>query len=128
MTRRWIFSGMLMAGYAAVVLATPARGADQISPAAEKEAQDIFKNRCTMCHGPGGKGDGPAGTALNPHPQNWTDAAWQKATGDQEIEKAILGGGQSVGKSVLMPANPDLANKPEVVKALRQIVRSFSGK
>jgi mono/diheme cytochrome c family protein len=117
-----------MAGYAALMLATPARGADQISPAAEKEAQDIFKNRCTMCHGASGKGDGPAGVALNPKPRNWTDAAWQKDTPDEAIEKAILGGGQSVGKSVLMPANPDLANKPEVVKALRQIVRSFAGK
>ena len=128
MTMRWIRSGLLMAGYAALMLATPARGAEQISPAAEKEAQDIFKNRCTMCHGPSGKGDGPAGVALNPKPRNWTDAAWQKATPDEEIDKAILGGGQAVGKSVLMPANPDLANKPEVVKALRQIVRSFSGK
>ncbi|HSP96176.1 MAG TPA: c-type cytochrome [Candidatus Dormibacteraeota bacterium] len=128
MTMRWIRSGLLMAGYAALMLATPARGADQISPAAEKEAQDIFKNRCTMCHGASGKGDGPAGVALNPKPRNWTDAAWQKDTPDEAIEKVILGGGQSVGKSVLMPANPDLANKPEVVKALRQIVRSFAGK
>lgn len=128
MKMRWIRSGLLMAGYAALMLATPARGADQISPAAEKEAQDIFKNRCTMCHGASGKGDGPAGVALNPRPRNWTDAAWQKATPDEEIEKAIVGGGQAVGKSVLMPANPDLTNKPEVVKALLQIVRSFSGK
>ncbi|MBX3023941.1 c-type cytochrome [bacterium] len=128
MKMRWIRSGLLMAGYAALVLAAPARGADQISPAAEKEAQDIFKNRCTMCHGASGKGDGPAGVALNPRPRNWTDAAWQKATPDEEIEKAIVGGGQAVGKSVLMPANPDLTNKPEVVKALLQIVRSFSGK
>lgn len=128
MTMRWIRSGVLMAGYAALMLAAPARGADQISPAAEKEAQDIFKNRCTMCHGASGKGDGPAGVALNPKPRNWTDAAWEKATPDEEIQKAIVGGGQAVGKSVLMPANPDLANKPEVVKALVKIVRSFAGK
>lgn len=128
MKMRWIRSGLLMTGLAALMLTTPARGADQISPAAEKEAQDIFKNRCTMCHGANGKGDGPAGVALNPRPRNWTDTAWQKATPDEEIQKAIVGGGQAVGKSVLMPANPDLANKPEVVKALLQIVRSFSGK
>jgi mono/diheme cytochrome c family protein len=119
---------VLVAGYAAFMLAMPARGADQVPAAAEKEAQDIFKNRCTMCHGASGKGDGPAGVALNPKPRNWTDAAWQKATPDEEIQKAIVGGGQAVGKSVLMPANPDLANKPDVVKALLQIVRSFSGK
>jgi mono/diheme cytochrome c family protein len=116
-----------MAAVAAAV-AAPARGADQISPAVQKEAQDIFKARCVMCHGESGKGDGPAGAALNPKPRNWTDAAWQKGVTNEEIEKAILGGGQAVGKSVLMPANPDLANKPEVIKALRDIVRGFSGK
>ena len=128
MTKKWIRSGLMMAAFGAAALAAPARGADQISPAAEKEAQDIFKNRCTMCHGQSGKGDGPAGAALNPKPRNWTDAEWQKVVTNEEIEKAILGGGQAVGKSVLMPANPDLASKPEVVKALRQIVRSYSGK
>lgn len=127
MTTRRIRSGLLMAAVGAAALAAPTFAADQISPAAEKEAQDIFKNRCTMCHGASGKGDGPAGAALNPKPRNWADAAWQKTVTDEAIDKAILGGGQAVGKSVLMPANPDLASKPEVIKALRQIVRSYAG-
>lgn len=110
---------------AALLLASAAGAADQIPPAAQKEAQEIFKTRCTMCHGEGGKGDGPAGVALNPKPRDMTDSAWQKSVTDEHIEKIILGGGQAVGKSVLMPANPDLANKPEVIKALRQIVRGF---
>ena len=110
---------------AALLLAGAAGAADQIPPAAQKEAQEIFKTRCTMCHGEGGKGDGPAGVALNPKPRDMTDSAWQKSVTDEHIEKIILGGGQAVGKSVLMPANPDLANKPEVIKALRQIVRGF---
>jgi len=116
--------GLAMIG-AALLLAGAAGAADQIPPAAQKEAQEIFKTRCTMCHGEGGKGDGPAGVALNPKPRDMTDPAWQKSVTDEHIEKIILGGGQAVGKSVLMPANPDLANKPEVIKALRQIVRGF---
>lgn len=103
----------------------PARGADEVPAAAQKEAQEIFKSRCTMCHGEGGKGDGPAGAALNPKPRDMTDPEWQKSVTDEHIDKIIVGGGQAVGKSVLMPANPDLANKPDVVKALRQIVRGF---
>ncbi|MFN8644162.1 MAG: hypothetical protein U0802_21840 [Candidatus Binatia bacterium] len=128
MTTKWIRSGLLMAAFGAAVVAAPARGADQISPAAQKEADDILKNRCQMCHGASGKGDGPAGAALNPKPRNWTDPAWQKSVTDETLQKAILGGGQSVGLSPLMPANPDLASKPEVVKALVAIVRSYSGK
>ena len=127
MTTRWLGSGFVIAA-CGLMLAGAACGADQVSPAAQEEAQSIFKARCAMCHGPGGKGDGPAGMALNPRPQNWTDAAWQKATADAEIEKAIVGGGQAVGKSVLMPANPDLKDKPEVVKALVGIVRGAAGK
>ncbi len=125
MTTRWILSGVATVACALLLSGAAARAADQISPEAEKEAQDIFKTRCTMCHGPGGKGDGPAGMALTPKPRNMTDPEWQKSVTDEHIEKIIVGGGSSVGKSVLMPANPDLANKPEVVKALRQIVRGF---
>jgi mono/diheme cytochrome c family protein len=124
MATKWTRGGLAMFG-AALLLASAAGAADQISPAAQKEAQEIFKTRCTMCHGEGGKGDGPAGVALNPKPRDMTDPAWQKSVTDEHIDKIILGGGQAVGKSVLMPANPDLANKPEVIKALRQIVRGF---
>ena len=124
MATKWTRSGLAIIG-AALLLAGAAGAADQIPPAAQKEAQEIFKTRCTMCHGEGGKGDGPAGVALNPKPRDMTDPAWQKSVTDEHIEKIILGGGQAVGKSVLMPANPDLANKPEVIKALRQIVRGF---
>lgn len=124
-TKMWMRSGLTMAG-ALLLLAGAAPAADQVSPAAQKEAQEIFKARCTMCHGEGGKGDGPAGAALNPKPRDMTDPAWQKSVTDEHIEKIILGGGQAVGKSVLMPANPDLANKQEVIKALRQIVRGFA--
>ena len=124
MTTRWIGSGFVIAA-CGLMLAGAACGADQVSPAAQEEAQNIFKARCTMCHGAVALA---AGMALNPRPRNWTDPAWQKATPDAEIEKAIVGVGQAVGKSVLMPANPDLKDKPEVVKALLGIVRGFAAK
>jgi mono/diheme cytochrome c family protein len=30
----------------------------------------MFNNNCVACHGPQGRGDGPAGTALDPAPKN----------------------------------------------------------
>jgi mono/diheme cytochrome c family protein len=102
-----------------------ALAADQIPPAAMQEAPDIFKSRCTMCHGPTGKGDGAAAAALNPKPRDLGDPAWQKSVTDEHIEQIILGGGPAVGKSPLMPANADLRTKPDVVKALRVLVRNF---
>lgn len=34
----------------------------------------LFATHCAGCHGPGGKGDGPAGKDLNPPPSDMTDA------------------------------------------------------
>ncbi len=93
---------------------------------AAAEAKSLFKTRCVICHGENGKGDGPTAAALNPKPRNYTDAAWQKSVTDADLAKIIVEGGQAVGKSPLMPANPDLKAKPEVVNELVKIIRSFA--
>lgn len=92
------------------------------------QAQEIFANRCTPCHGPSGKGDGPASKGLTPPPRNFSDPAWQASVTDEHIEKIIKFGGAAVGKSPAMPANPDLMSKPQVVTELKNIVRGFKGK
>ncbi len=102
-----------------------AGGAAAMDPAAE--AAQIFNTRCATCHGADGKGTGPAAAALNPKPRDYSDAAWQKATTDDLIAKVILEGGASVGKSPLMAPNPDLKDKPAVVKELVAKIRSFAG-
>ena len=97
------------------------------TPTATAETpQDVFKTRCVMCHGESGKGDGAASAALNPKPRNYTDAEWQKSVTDEQIKKTITGGGAAVGKSPIMPAQPDLANKPEVLDGLVKIIRGFA--
>lgn len=93
--------------------------------AAKAEADTVWQTRCTTCHGAGGKGDGAAATALNPKPRDLTLATWQAGVTDEHIEKIIAEGGQAVGLSMLMPANPDLTSKPDVIKALRAHVRSL---
>ncbi len=97
----------------------------KVTAADRTEAHQIFTTRCAACHGQFGRGDGPGAAGLNPKPRNYADAAWQKATTDEEIEKAIVYGGAAVGKSPQMVANPDLQAKPGVVSALREIVRTF---
>lgn len=110
---------------AALCLAQAAPAADAVPPAATQEAQEIFKSRCVTCHGAAGKGDGPASAALTPKPRDLGDAGWQKSVTDAHIEKIILSGGPAVGLSPLMPGNPDLAAKPDVIKALRAMVRGL---
>lgn len=88
-------------------------------------AQALFNERCVVCHGTEGKGNGPAAAALNPKPRNYTDKVWQATVTDDQLRKTIRLGGAAVGKSPLMPASPDLDDKPEVVEGLVKIVRKF---
>lgn len=78
-----------------------------------------------MCHGVDGKGDGPTAATLNPKPRDLSNKEWQKSMSDGQIRTIILRGGAGVGKSPLMPANPDLADKPAVVEELVKIVRRY---
>ena len=107
-------------------VATPAAKKTVVPEAAMAEAQKVFGTLCSSCHGTTGKGDGPAASALNPKPRNYTDTAWQKSVTDQQIADTIVKGGAKVGKSNLMPPNPQLKGKPEVVAGLVKIVRSFA--
>lgn len=113
---------------AALLLAPALTRAAAPPAAAVSEADQIFKSRCVLCHGAAGKGDGAASAALNPKPRAFGDPAWQKSVTDEHIDKIILSGGPAVGKSPLMPANPDLSGKPDVIHALRDIVRGFAPK
>lgn len=118
-----IVLGMALSSIVGGAVRVPA--AEPVSAEATKEAEGIYKSRCTLCHGGAGKGDGPAGAALNPKPRDMSDPSWQKSVTDEHIEKIILAGGTAVGKTPLMPGNPDLKNKPDVIRALRQMVRDF---
>ncbi len=90
-----------------------------------EEAKAIFEARCVACHGSTGLGDGPGAAAITPKPRDYTDAEWQASVSDEDIAAAIVKGGLGVGKSVVMPSNPDLKDKPDVVKGLVDIIRDF---
>ena len=70
-------------------------------PAKGKEKFELI---CASCHGPGGKGDGPAAAALDPKPRDLSDPAYVSTLTDEHIFKTVKEGGASVGKSPLMPA------------------------
>ena len=101
----------------------PSTTSTTVGPAGE--ARQLFNTLCYTCHGMDGTGTGPASAALNPKPRNYTDKAWQASVTDDDIKKIILNGGAAVGKSPVMPAQPQLADKPEVVNELVKIVRAF---
>jgi len=57
-------------------------------------AKKSVETNCVSCHGPGGKGDGPAAAALPPpKPANWTSEAVQKHTDGELFWKISNGRG-----------------------------------
>ncbi len=100
------------------------------APAAtgDKEARALFDSLCFTCHGLSGHGDGPGAAALDPKPRSFADGVWQDSVTDEQITKTIVFGGAAVGKSPMMPAQPQLKGQTETLAALVKIVRAFRGK
>ena len=102
------------------------------APAAEPasdpvaDAKDIFTNRCTVCHGATGKGDGDGSAALDPKPRDFTSDEWQASVTDDHLRKIIVYGGTAVGKAPTMPANPDLDVDSDVVAELVKLIRGLA--
>jgi hypothetical protein len=90
-------------------------------------AEQVWKTKCSTCHGAQGLGDGAAGQALNPRPRSFHDHAWQNKVTDDHIKKVIVEGGAAVGLSPNMAPNPELRDKPEVVAELVKKIRAFGG-
>lgn len=76
------------------------------SPAAEREKKNpiaraagipegkkVFETNCSLCHGPSGKGDGPAAAALIPKPTNLTAKEVQAETDGALYWKISIGRG-----------------------------------
>lgn len=87
-----------------------------------------FKTVCIYCHGADGAGDGISAASLDPKPRNFHNPEWQAAITDDRIKKTILEGGEAMGKSPSMPANPDLAGDPQTLNELVKLIRGFNHK
>lgn len=93
---------------------------------ARQEAEKVMAQRCALCHGADGRANGVMSATLNPRPRDFSDLAWQRSVSDEQLEKVILKGGAGIGRSPIMPANPDLAEKPAVVDELVALLRGFA--
>jgi cytochrome c oxidase cbb3-type subunit III len=93
--------------------------------AAEKTAVP-FQELCSVCHGVRGKGDGPSAQGLEPKPADFTNCQAMAKDSDEVLLKIIKGGGQSVGRSTVMPAWGDALSEQqirELVKFIRGLCR-----
>lgn len=68
-----------------------------------ERGKGLYAQYCVSCHGPAGKGDGPAASVLDPKPRNLTDKTYMMKLKDEYVFDLIRKGGAGVGKSPLMP-------------------------
>ena len=93
--------------------------------AAERPAV-LFQQLCSVCHGVGGKGDGPSAQGLEPKPADFTDCKVMAKDSDEVLLKIIKEGGQSVGRSTVMPAWGETLSEQqigELVKFIRGLCK-----
>jgi cytochrome c oxidase cbb3-type subunit 3 len=108
----------------ALCLLVSLAGAQSASAADLAAAKQNYDRFCAVCHGPAGKGDGPAGMTLPKHPRDFTDCAVMKPMSDETLFKAIKEGGPAVGLSKDMPPWGD-GMSDDAIHDLVALVRSF---
>ena len=90
-----------------------------------EDARPLYDKNCASCHGPTGKGDGPAGKILKP-PAPDLSATVKKAS-DADLAKIIKEGGKAVGRSAAMPAYGSKLTDDQI-QGLVQLVKGFASK
>lgn len=70
------------------------------TPQSLARGRELFEVHCAVCHGQGGRGDGPAAAAMDPRPANLLDLAHSAVYGPGEKYWLIANGSEETG----MPA------------------------
>src|SRR5262249_47495033 len=91
------------------------------------EPAAVFRDTCSVCHGMGGKGDGPSSQGLEPKPADFTDCQTMTKDSDDVLFKIIKSGGQSAGRSTVMPAWGDSLNDQQI-RGMVQFIRGLCKK
>ena len=75
----------------------------------------VYTERCVLCHGPEGKGDGAGAAGLDPKPRNHTDGAYMNAQSDEALINVIKNGKGN------MPAWGSILSDEEIHAVLKHV-------
>jgi mono/diheme cytochrome c family protein len=96
---------LLFVLFCGAVLFPKTAAADQF-----KEGENLYREKCVICHGLKGNGEGPAGAGFSPRPADFTKPKfWEKKDIDQFIAKTVKKG---------HPPMPAFNLPPEEIKAI----------
>jgi high-affinity iron transporter len=106
----------IAAWMAAGLLAGPVGAADL------ERGKAIYGDRCSICHGEGGRGDGPTGRVLPTKPADYTKAGFWQGRKDEELLQIIRKG------KGLMPKWEGGLSEGEIADVLAYIKNTFRPK
>lgn len=98
----------------AVIAISLLLGFQPIHAADAENGRLLYRENCSQCHGLEGTGKGINAPHLEVAPRNHTDRDEMVTRTDEELYKAISGGGQAINKSVLMPNWGESLNDEEI--------------
>ncbi|MBI4280162.1 MAG: cytochrome c [Armatimonadetes bacterium] len=84
----------------------------QVSPAALAAAKQQFGSLCAICHGPQGRGDGPAGAGMTPPPMNFAAGSFvniPEGVTFYVVKHAVMVGGKP--RSAMPPFGSSLSDE-----------------
>ncbi len=87
------------------------------------KGDSLYQHTCAPCHGPRGKGDGPASVALNPKPRDHSNGAYMDKLTNRHIHDVVKNGGAAFGYPT-MPGQPQLTDE-QIAQAIA-FVRTLS--
>jgi mono/diheme cytochrome c family protein len=73
------------------------------------EGKNLYVNKCQICHGIKGDGNGPAAFALSPKPRDFTKADFWEKDVEEKITTTVTNG---------KPPMPSFTLKPGEIKAI----------
>jgi cytochrome c oxidase cbb3-type subunit 3 len=92
-----------------------------IPPGTIESGKRLYVDYCAVCHGEGGKGDGPLTAMFGPKPLDFTDKEGMAAKADVDLYFAIAEGGEAVGKSAFMPRWGGLLKDQEMADVIAYV-------
>lgn len=88
----------------------------------QQQGVRVYQQACKKCHGPEGKGDGPAAKMFKKVTMgDLSKKANMSKYSDQDLQKLIVDGGPALGKSKIMTAQKGKLTDPQVQAVIAYI-------
>lgn len=81
----------------------------------------VFEQRCALCHGKSGMGDGAAAAGLNPKPRNLRDGAYMSTRTDEQLLEIIRN-----GKGAMPAWGKNNTLSEDEIQAVLEYIRAFA--